>query len=158
MHHTVGRNDYGPEESVSIVLGIARFHRDVNGWDDLGYNFLVDRHGQMFEGRAGGMDQAVIGAQVQGFNHVSTGIACLGSFDGEALPSAAVEALAQHHRLEARRARHAGVWSGDRPLPRRVAEPLRSRQRRDPRRRRRTPRRRRDEVARVRLYAGSFPC
>lgn len=95
VHHTVNANDYGPEESATMVLAIARYHRDANGWDDLGYNFLVDRHGQVFEGRAGGMDQAVVGAQVQGFNHLSTGIACLGTFGAEALPAPAVEALAR---------------------------------------------------------------
>lgn len=95
VHHTVNANDYGPEESATMVLAIARYHRDVNGWDDLGYNFVVDRYGQVFEGRAGGMDQPVIGAQVQGFNHVSSGIACLGTFGVEALPGPAMEALAR---------------------------------------------------------------
>ena len=80
VHHTVTANDYGPRSRPAIVLSIAHYHRDSNGWNDIGYNFLVDQYGQIFEGRAGGIDQAVIGAQAQGYNSVSTGIACLGTF------------------------------------------------------------------------------
>ena len=95
VHHTVTRNDYTPEESAGIVLGIARYHRDSNRWNDVGYNFLLDKYGQVFEGRAGGVDQPVIGAQAQGYNGVSTGIACLGDFSAIAASPVAMEALAR---------------------------------------------------------------
>jgi hypothetical protein len=65
-----------------------------NGWNDIGYNFLVDRFGQIFEGRAGGVDQAVIGAQAIGWNSVSTGIAIIGTFEGVPAPPAALAAVA----------------------------------------------------------------
>ena len=95
VHHTVNANEYGPEDSAAIVLGIARYHRDHNGWNDLGYNFLVDQYGQIFEGRAGGIDQAIVGAQAQGFNSVSTGVACIGTFMTVAPPPAALDSIAR---------------------------------------------------------------
>jgi hypothetical protein len=94
VHHTVTANDYAPQESAGIVQSIARYHRDSNGWNDIGYNFVVDQYGQIFEARAGGVDQAIVGAQAQGYNSVSTGIACLGTFETVAFPEAGVDALA----------------------------------------------------------------
>ena len=95
VHHTVNANEYGPEDSAAIVLGIARYHRDHNGWNDIGYNFLVDKYGQIFEGRAGGIELAIVGAQAQGFNSVSTGVACLGTYTSVAQTEPGMDALAR---------------------------------------------------------------
>jgi hypothetical protein len=95
VHHTVNANDYGPGDSAAIVRAICRYHRTTKGWRDIGYNFLVDRYGQIFEGREGGIDQAVIGAQAQGYNGVSTGVANIGTFTGVAQTPAAVHAMAE---------------------------------------------------------------
>jgi N-acetylmuramoyl-L-alanine amidase-like protein len=95
VHHTVNANTYAPQDSAAVVLSICRYHRDENGWRDIGYNFLVDRYGQIFEGRAGGIDQPVIGAQAQGFNSVSTGVADIGTFSQEPQTEAGVAATAE---------------------------------------------------------------
>ncbi|HSD79142.1 MAG TPA: N-acetylmuramoyl-L-alanine amidase, partial [Solirubrobacteraceae bacterium] len=95
VHHTVNANDYGPQDSAAIVLAIAKYHRDTNGWNDIGYNFLIDRYGQVFEGRAGGMESPVVGAQAQGYNSVSTGIANLGTFSTAGQTAAGLQALAR---------------------------------------------------------------
>ncbi|HEX8970901.1 N-acetylmuramoyl-L-alanine amidase, partial [Oryzihumus sp.] len=65
------------------------------GWDDIGYNFLVDKCGQLWEGRHGGMDQPVIGAQTYGFNTDSAGIAVLGTYTTTGASTAAEQSVAR---------------------------------------------------------------
>ena len=93
VHHTAGSSSYGPEESAAIVRGIELYHVKANGWNDIGYNFLVDRYGQVFEGRGGGMQRNVIGAHAAGFNTGSVGIAVLGTYSAKAPTREAEDAL-----------------------------------------------------------------
>nr|WP_308429595.1 FG-GAP-like repeat-containing protein [Streptomyces longisporoflavus] len=83
VHHTVGTNDYSCAQSAALVRGIMTYHVETEGWNDLGYNFLVDKCGQVFEGRGGGTDLPVRGAHTYGFNGESAGIAVLGDFEGD---------------------------------------------------------------------------
>ncbi|WP_405798217.1 FG-GAP-like repeat-containing protein [Streptomyces sp. NBC_01506] len=83
IHHTVGSNNYSCAESAAVIRGIMTYHVKTEGWNDLGYNFLVDKCGRIFEGRGGGVDLPVKGAHTFGFNSYSTGIALLGDFEGD---------------------------------------------------------------------------
>ena len=93
VHHTAGSNSYTRSQSPAIVRGIERYHVLANGWDDIGYNFLVDKYGQIFEGRWGGMDRNVVGAHAMGFNQGSAGIALIGNYDASTVSPAARSAL-----------------------------------------------------------------
>ncbi|MYW00053.1 peptidoglycan recognition protein [Streptomyces sp. SID3343] len=80
VHHTADGNDFACADSAKVVRAIYRYHVVTNGWADIGYNFLVDKCGTIFEGRAGGVDKAVLGAHTLGFNTNSTGVAALGTY------------------------------------------------------------------------------
>jgi hypothetical protein len=93
VHHTAGSNSYTAAQSAAIVRGIELYHVKGNGWNDIGYNFLVDKYGQVFEGRYGGVDKNVIGAHAEGFNTGSVGVALIGTYQTTAPTAAEKSAL-----------------------------------------------------------------
>ena len=93
VHHTAGTNDYTPAEAAAIVRGIELYHVKGNGWNDIGYNFLVDRYGKVYEGRAGGTERNVVGAHALGFNNGTVGVALIGNFAAAKPPPAMEKAL-----------------------------------------------------------------
>jgi N-acetylmuramoyl-L-alanine amidase/FlgD Ig-like domain len=95
VHHTAGSNNYTRAQSAAIVRGIFLYHVQGNGWNDIGYNLLVDKYGQVFEGRYGGVDRNVIGAHSEGFNTGSVGVSVLGDYSNTQLPAAAKASLEQ---------------------------------------------------------------
>ena len=95
VHHTVSTNDYAPSDSASMIRGIYAYHVNGNGWCDIGYNFIVDRYGQMFEGRGGGMDRPVIGAHTLAFNYNSFSVSALGTFSSVEAPPAMTSSMAR---------------------------------------------------------------
>ncbi len=93
VHHTDNPNGYSAAAVPSMLYAIYQFHRYTRGWDDIGYNFVIDVFGRIWEARKGGIDQAVVGAQAGGYNKVSTGVAVLGTFDSVLPTGAALDAL-----------------------------------------------------------------
>ena len=93
VHHTDTPNGYSRAEVPAMLMSIYRFHRYVRGWNDIGYNFAIDLFGRIWEARAGGVDEAVIGAQAGAYNTVSTGVAVLGTFQDVVPSPAAIAAL-----------------------------------------------------------------
>jgi N-acetylmuramoyl-L-alanine amidase/FlgD Ig-like domain len=93
VHHTATTNDYSESQVPAILRSIYTYHVQANGWNDIGYNYLVDRFGQIWEGRYGGITRNVVGAQTLGFNTGSVGIAYIGDGQSAALTDAARAAL-----------------------------------------------------------------
>jgi len=89
VHHTAGTNDYSAADVPGIIRGIYEFHVFGRLWRDIGYNFLVDKYGRLWEGRHGGITKAVIGAHTQGYNSHSFGAAILGDYTTKAPERAA---------------------------------------------------------------------
>ncbi|MFD7299178.1 peptidoglycan recognition protein [Streptomyces sp. NPDC059897] len=100
LHHTDSPNDYDCADVPRIIryLYAGQAGGGASGgkeWDDIGYNFLVDRCGNVYEGRAGGVARPVVGAHTQGFNRNTAGIAAIGTFtEGTPVPKAMTDAIA----------------------------------------------------------------
>ena len=109
VHHTDTTNNYTAAQAYAQVRAILAFHTKVRGWNDIGYNLLVDRFGHVFEGRRGSITSAVLGAHTGGFNSQSLGIAVLGTFSTTAPSSAAMQALARPWRGRRRSTRSTRV-------------------------------------------------
>jgi hypothetical protein len=80
VHHTV--TDNNSPNPAAQVRAIYYYHAVTLGWGDIGYNFLVDSQGRIYEGRYGGEDegQTVVGGHALQYNYGSVGIALLGNY------------------------------------------------------------------------------
>ena len=95
IHHTAGTNDYTPETAAAQVRGIYAYDTLGLGWADIAYNFLVDKWGRVYEGRAGSITEPVRGAHSMGFNTNTMGIAAMGNYETASAPTVMVDALAR---------------------------------------------------------------
>ncbi|MEW2634520.1 N-acetylmuramoyl-L-alanine amidase [Streptomyces sp. NPDC048389] len=95
VHHTAESNNYTCADAPKLVRGIYAYHVKQLGWKDVGYNFLVDKCGTVYEGRKGGVDRPVQGAHAYGFNAETTGISVLGTYTDAAPSQAAMTSVAR---------------------------------------------------------------
>jgi len=80
VHHTVNSNDYARSDGKAIVRAIQAYHTQSRGWCDIGYNFLIDKYGKVYEGRRGGMRRPVRGAHAGDYNTNTVGVSLIGNF------------------------------------------------------------------------------
>ena len=95
VHHTVNANDYTRAQVPALIRGIYAYHTQSKGWSDVGYNFLVDRFGQIWEGRYGGVDRPVVGAHTLGYNDDAFAMSAIGNFEVGRPPQAIIDAYAR---------------------------------------------------------------
>ncbi len=93
VHHTATGNNYAPEDSAAILRSIYAYHTMTLGWCDIAYNALVDKYGQVFEGRAGGITKDVLGSHTGGFNSDVWGVSMIGNFEDEDPPDVLIKTV-----------------------------------------------------------------
>ncbi len=87
VHHAASANT--SSNWAGVVKSIWEFHVNVNGWDDIGYNWLVDPEGKIYQGRG----DNVRGAHFCGTNSGTMGVCMLGNFQTQAPQDSALEML-----------------------------------------------------------------
>ncbi|WP_395693800.1 FG-GAP-like repeat-containing protein [Nocardioides sp.] len=92
VHHTVNANDYTRAEVPALLRSIYAYHTQSRGWSDIGYNYLVDRFGRIWEGRYGGIDRPVVGAHTLNYNDYSFAMSAIGNYDIKQPSQAMVQA------------------------------------------------------------------
>jgi hypothetical protein len=93
VHHTVNTNSYTRDQVPGIIRSIYTYHVKSRGWRDIGYNFLIDKFGRIWEGRYGGVGRPVVGAHTSGYNSYAFGASAIGNFDNVTPPAALVNAF-----------------------------------------------------------------
>lgn len=100
VHHTASTNGYSADSVPGIIRGFYAYHTRPEsaggrGWCDIGYNFLVDQYGRIFEGRAGGITSTVVGVHTGGFNSRTIGVAAIGDFSSYGPSAQLAESISQ---------------------------------------------------------------
>ncbi|KAK7871824.1 hypothetical protein R5R35_006424 [Gryllus longicercus] len=89
VHHGASSSCTTQSACASIVRSYQNQHMDVNGWADIGYNFIIGEDGNVYEGRG----WELTGAHAPGYNTQSIGICIIGTFTSKLPNTAALNAL-----------------------------------------------------------------
>jgi putative cell wall-binding protein len=107
VHHTVNSNNYDtPAEAMQAIRNDQEYHQEGRGWCDIGYNFLVDKWGNIYEGADRSIEQPIIGAHAAGTNTGTVGVSMIGTFSDVAPPAAMLSGVSQ---IAAFRLAHYGI-------------------------------------------------
>ena len=87
IHHSAGANS--SSDWPAVVHSIWNYHVNTNGWDDIGYNWLIDPNGVIYEGRADNIQ----GAHFCGLNPNTMGICVMGTYSEEQPAAQALESI-----------------------------------------------------------------
>jgi len=95
VHHTATSNNYSSAQVPAIIRSMQAYHMDHLGWSDIGYNFVVDRFGVIWEARSGSIGRGVIGAHAGGFNTGSVGVSIIGNYVGVSPSAPSIESASR---------------------------------------------------------------
>jgi len=93
VHHTVNQNGYAESSVPGLLSGIQQYHMQTRGWDDIGYNFVIDRFGRIWQAREADLYEPISSGHTTGLNAESVGVAVLGTFSTTTVPDAVVDSL-----------------------------------------------------------------
>ena len=93
VHHTATAGAYSEAGAADVVYAICNYHAHTRDWKDIGYNFLIDVYGNIYEGRAGGVDEPVWGAHTGGFNYYSFGVGLIADHNSSPVGTATFDSL-----------------------------------------------------------------
>jgi uncharacterized protein YgiM (DUF1202 family) len=88
VHHTETSNVENPTQAIRAV---QYYHAVTRGWHDIGYNYLVDRFGNIYQGRVGGRN--VVGGHAYDFAYGSSGISFIGNHNFAEVTSSALAGM-----------------------------------------------------------------
>ncbi len=88
VHHSETSNVENPTQAMRAIY---YYHAVTRGWHDIGYNYLVDRFGNIYQGRAGG--QNIVAGHAFEFSQGSSGISFIGNHNFAEVSSSALAGM-----------------------------------------------------------------